>query len=136
MAYNIEAGNDTLTFKEATSKSGRLGFVEETRKEICAYEIENYWNLGRRRELNGKNTTIYIWYFKRKRYPDGRLIKNKACLCAHGGMQKWGVNIWETYPPVVNWMYVRAMLTLIIIRELYTKSVDFVLAYNQADVKT
>ena len=33
-------------------------------------------------------------------------------------------------------MSVRAMLTLTIIRELHTKSVDFVLAYTQADVKS
>ena len=38
-------------------------------------------------------------------------------------------------PPVVNWMSVRATITLIILRELHTKSVDFVLAYIQYDVK-
>ena len=37
---------------------------------------------------------------------------------------------------MVNWIYVRAMLTLSIIRELHTKSVDFVLAYTWVDVKT
>ena len=36
---------------------------------------------------------------------------------------------------MVNWVYVRAMLTLIILRELHTKSVDFFLDYTQADVK-
>ena len=77
-----------------------------------------------------------ICYFKRKRTPDGRLIKHKARLCAHGGMQQWGVNYWETYFPVVNWMSIRAMLTLSILREIHTKSVDFVLACTQADVKT
>ena len=38
-------------------------------------------------------------------------------------------------PPVVNWMSVRATITLIILRELHIKSVDFVLAYTQYDVK-
>ena len=33
-------------------------------------------------------------------------------------------------------MHVRAMLTLIILRELQTKSVDLVLAYTQDDAKT
>ena len=50
-------------------------------------------------------------------------------------MQQWEMNYWETYSPVVNWVSVRDMLTLSILIELYTKSVDFVLAYNQADVK-
>ena len=83
-----------------------------------------------------KNTIIFIWSFKRKKSPDGRLIKNKSHLCAHRGMQKLGVDYWETQSPVVNWVYVRSMLTLIILRELHTKSLDFVLAYIQADVKT
>ena len=47
-----------------------------------------------------------------------------------------GVNYWDNYPPVFNWMSIRSMLTLSIIRELQTKSVDFVLAYTKADVKT
>ena len=50
-------------------------------------------------------------------------------------MLKWGAIYWETYYPVVNWMYIRAMITLSILKELHTKSVYFVLAYTQADVK-
>ena len=50
-------------------------------------------------------------------------------------MHQWVLNYLETYYPVDNWMSVRSMLTLIIIRELHTKSVDFVLAYTQVDVK-
>ena len=56
-------------------------------------------------------------------------------MCAHGGMQKWGMNYWETYSPVVNCMSIRDMLTVNIIRELHNNSVDFVLTYTQADVK-
>ena len=37
---------------------------------------------------------------------------------------------------MVNWMSVRSILTKIIIRELHTKSVDFVLDYTQSNVKT
>ena len=68
-----------------------------------------------------------IWYFNRKRALDGRIIKHKARLCAHGLIQKWGVNYWETYYPVVNWMSFIAMLNLIFLRELHTKPVHFVL---------
>ena len=50
-------------------------------------------------------------------------------------MQQWGVNYWETYPPVVNWVSVRAMLTLGILQKIHTKSVDF-WAYTQADVNS
>ena len=32
------------------------------------------------------NTILSIWYFKCKRYPNGRLMKHKARLYAHGGI--------------------------------------------------
>ena len=71
-----------------------------------------------------KNNIISIWSFKINKSPYGRLIKRKACLCAHGGIQQFGVNYWDTYSPVVNWMLVRAMLTLSILHKFRTKLVD------------
>jgi hypothetical protein len=75
-----------------------------------------------------------IWSFKRKRFPDGTLNKYKARLCAHGGMQEWGVNYWETYAPVVNWISVRFLLILGEIAGLESRAIDFVLAFPQADL--
>ena len=37
LTSNIEAGDDTFTFKEATSQSEELEFVEEMRKEIGSH---------------------------------------------------------------------------------------------------
>ena len=68
---------------------------------------------------------MYIWSFGRKSSPDGRLVKRKSRLCAHAGMQKQGVNYWETYSLVVNWMSVRAIIALIILIGIHTKSVVF-----------
>ena len=55
------------------------------------------------------------------------------CLQGH---EKRGVNFWETYSPVVNWMSVRPILTLNIPQNLHTKSVDLVLDYTYTDVKS
>ena len=78
---------------------------------------------------------MMIWSFKRKRHPDGRLSKYKARLCCHGGQQQWGVQYWETYSPVVSWMAVRTLLVLAKIHNLHTQSIDFTLAFPQAEVK-
>ena len=43
---------------------------------------------------------------------DGRIMKYKARLCAHGGHQMYGVNYWETYSPVANWIPVRLLMTI------------------------
>ena len=84
-------------------------------KEIGANKNEKHFILVIRKKMSGKNTFVYIWSFKRKRDPDGGLIKHKYRLCAHESMEQCGVNYWETYFPVANCMSVRAMLTLIIL---------------------
>ena len=76
-----------------------------------------------------------IWSFRRKRVNIiGKVIKYKARICAHGGMQEKGINYWETYAPVVQGMNVRIMLTLAAIKNLHTKSIYFVLTYPQANL--
>ena len=49
-------------------------------------------------------------------------------------MQEKGINYWETYASVVQWMRIRIMLTLAAIENLPTKSIDFVLAYPHANL--
>ena len=49
-------------------------------------------------------------------------------------MQEKGINYWETYASVVQCMSIIIMLTLAAIENLHTKSIDFVLAYPQADL--
>ena len=48
-------------------------------------------------------------------------------------MQKWGDSYWETYSPVVNMLSVRLILTIAKLHNLDSKSIDFVLAFPQAD---
>ena len=50
-------------------------------------------------------------------------------------MQRWGIDYWETYAPVVNWISVRLMLALSIVHGLHTKSIDFVQAFPQAELE-
>ena len=63
-----------------------------------------------------------------------KVTKYKARICAHGGMQEKGINYWKMYALVVQWMSVRIILTLAAIENLHTKSIDFVLAYPQANI--
>eukprot|EP00957_Ditylum_brightwellii_P150072 11429070-Ditylum_brightwellii.AAC.1 len=82
------------------------------------------------KQVKGKVKTIMsIWSFKRKRYPSDLLLKHKARLCTHSGMQQWGVNSWETYSPVVNWITVCTLMPIASIHGPPTKCFDFVLAF-------
>lgn len=47
-------------------------------------------------------------------------------------MQKWGIDFWEAYSPVVNWMSIQVLLSLAQIHDLQSCSINFVLAFPQA----
>ena len=49
-------------------------------------------------------------------------------------MQRWGKNYWETYLPVVNMISIKLLLVIAKIHGLESKSIDFVLAFPQADL--
>lgn len=128
--------NDTYHFHQAMQEPDRDDFIKAMIKEIQDHENNNHWILVKRSSIGDAPTVKAIWSFKRKRRPDGSLLKHKARLCAHGGMQIYGVNFWDTYAPVVNWITIRMMLTLSIIHDLYTTSIDFTLAFPQAEIET
>ena len=105
-------------------------------KKIKDHEEGDHWELFKRSKMPPCTKTILsVWAFKRKRLPDGTIAKHKARLNAHGGMQRWGVDYSETYAPVVNWISVRLILAISVIHKLETKSIDFVLAFPQADLE-
>ena len=89
-------------------------------KEVEAHEAISHLTLMKNSEVNNKHTNkdgkiktiLSIWYFKHNIFLDGRLTKHKSILCAHGVMQQWGANYWETYAPVANWISVKSLLSI------------------------
>ena len=69
-------------------------------KEVEAQEDRSHWTLinnigvkNNHKHKYGKLKTILsIWYFKRKIFPDGILMKHKSRFFSHGGMQQWRVH--------------------------------------------
>ena len=103
--------------------------------EVEGHNKEQYWEVIRRSEV----TTLIIksiWSFKRKRNPSGQIIKHKARIYAYRGMQRWGEGYYKTYTPVVNWLSIRFLLTILMALDLDTRSIDFTIAYPQVDLKT
>ena len=137
MAFVTEVSdNETYTFKEMLQQEDRVEFIKAMMKEIRDHEQRGHWHLYERCNIpKGHKTILAIWSFKRKRFPDGSINKYKSRLCAHGGMQQWGVDYWETYAPVVNWLSVRLLLILSVVHGWHSKSIDFVLAFPQAKLE-
>ena len=76
-------------------------------------------------------TILFIYFFKHKRFLDGRLMKHTSRLYAQVGMQKWVGKNWETYALVVNWVSARSLLSISSMHEFTTRSIDFVLTFPQ-----
>eukprot|EP00956_Cyclotella_meneghiniana_P036232 scaffold123032_cov17-Cyclotella_meneghiniana.AAC.1 len=75
------------------------------------------------------NVIDSIWAFKLKRFPDGMVKKFKARFGARGDQQLEGVDLFETYAPVVQWTTVRLMLILEILFQLKSKQGDVAAAF-------
>lgn len=75
------------------------------------------------------------WVFKRKRKPDGTIIKYKARLVVRGDQQtQVGNTVDETYAPVVSWSTIRLMLTLSVTHKMVTTQIDFRNAFVQSSL--
>ena len=87
------SNNKNYTFRDMIKEDDASYFIKATEKEIHDHEYQGQWGVIKLNEISRDTKTIQsIWSFKRKRFPDGTLNKHKSRLCAHGGMQKWGVN--------------------------------------------
>jgi len=75
-----------------------------------------------------------IWAFKQKQLPDWAILKHKARLNVHGGIQHQGVNYWETYAPVVNWLTACLTMILSLLKNFKCRQIYFVQAFTQAPI--
>ena len=77
-----------------------------------------------------------VWTLRRKQDPTAEILRWKACLCAGGHRQVFGDTYWTTFAPVVSWTTVRCVFIMALLLGWHMRSIDFVMAYTQGDVKT
>jgi len=88
------------------------------------------------KKVDDMNVVPSTWAFKIKRFPSGLVRKLKARFCVRGDMQKKGVDVFETFAPVVSWTTVRLMLILSVILDLKSTQVDYTATFVQAPIDT
>ena len=81
-----EAGdNDVYTLKKMLQQDDKNDFFQAMVKEINDHTEKKHWDLVHRSDMPpGTKIILAVWAFKRKRYPDGRILKHRARLNAHG----------------------------------------------------
>ena len=108
------------------------GFMDAMTKEVLTLESMGACEIVNRPVR--KNILPRTWALRRKRYPDGQVKKLKARFCAQGDKQIKGVDLFETYAPVVSWNTVRMLLALEVHLGLASCQVDYTSAFAHADL--
>ena len=101
--------------------------------EVETLESMNAWEVFSRED--DMNVLPSMWAFKFKLYPDGLVKKFKARFCARGDKKIKGVDYFETYAPVVQWIKVRLMLILECLLSLVSKQGDLTCVFLHAELE-
>jgi hypothetical protein len=130
LLVTIANKEDNPTLKEAMDGPDAEGFMKAMEIEIeTLIKMEAFVVVDKEAWMKVVSS---IWSFKRKRYPDGSIRKLKAQICARGFEQIEGVDYFETFAPVVQWMTVRLILIMTILLNLENKQIDYTAAFMQA----
>ena len=96
-AYAASASDtDTLTYDQAMRDVERNKWIKAMQAEIEQLEAKGTWDEVPRSDATTKILPS-IWVFRRKRSPDGTILKYKARFCVQGQHQE---GEFETFAPV------------------------------------
>lgn len=117
---------DTLTQSQMLKAHDQDQFITSQIPEIRRLETMQVFEYCPMHALPPKARLLSsIWSYRRKRKPDGKLLKHKAHICVDGSQQAHGRDYWETYAPVVSWSTVCLILLLSNIMNLKSQQVDY-----------
>ncbi|KAE9001680.1 hypothetical protein PR002_g17848 [Phytophthora rubi] len=102
-------------------------WVEALNTEFAELLRNNTWELVER-PADAKVLTSK-WVFVRKRNARGEVERHRARITIKGCQQKYGLNFWETYAPVVCAEGVKLVLLLALHYGLECRHIDFVTAF-------
>ena len=136
-SFATSSDPDVMTYDEAMTSPDRLHFIAAMDKELRDHIDRGHWKVVPLSAVPPDKRPIpMVWSMKCKRDPLGTIIKWKARLCAGGHHSLANVDYWDTYSPVVSWSTVRLMLIFALLNNWHMESIDFVLAFPQAPIKT
>lgn len=127
--------DDTLTQSQMLKTPDKVKFISAQMPEIKGLEDMGVFHYKAMSELPATAKLLSsIWSYRRKRRPNGALLKHKARICVDGSQQQFGRDYWETFAPVVTWSTVRLVLLLSTILNLKSRQVDYTQAFPQAEL--
>ena len=105
-------------------------------KEILELEQRNTWKVVNKTSLHhGDNLLPSTWAFKIKRYPDGRILNNKAIFCVRGYCPIKNLDCFESYAPFASCLTIRMVINIAAQHGWATRKVGFLDSLVQATLK-
>ena len=119
-----------MYFAQEIEQPDSKQFVDAIVKEVNGHVENRNWKLIKRSEVPVcEPIQQSVWAMRRKRnLTTGEIVKHKARLSLHGGMQKYGVNYYDTHAPVVTWFAIRLMIVSGILFNHAMRQINFVMA--------
>ncbi|GKD43380.1 ribonuclease H-like domain-containing protein [Tanacetum coccineum] len=84
--------------------------------------------------LTGVNMVLFMWLFKHKFHADRTLSRYKARLVANGSSQQLGIDVDETFIPVVKPATIRTVLSLVVSHKWPIHQLDVKNAFLNGDL--
>ena len=135
-AATIDSSSDALSQSQMLKASDQDEFVKAQVPEIEGLTEAGVFEYHFMSELPPTAHLLNaIWSYRRKRRPDGTLLKYKSRICADGSQQQYGVDYWETYAPVCQWSTIRLLMIISAMLGLKSRQVDYTQAFPQASLE-
>ena len=126
---------DTPTLRQAMCGPYAQQFKEGMVEEIANLtKIGTYEGVLRSSLPKGTNVIPSTWAFKIKRWPSGEIARFRARFCVRGDKQIEGIDVFDTYAPVVAWPTVRTILAFALQKGMKTRQIDFQNAFATAEL--
>ena len=137
VAFWSEMCGDIMYFAQAIRQPDCREFVESVIRELNGHVENQNWQLVKRCDVPaGEPIQQSVWAMRCKRnHTTGEVVKHKARLNLHGGMQEYGVNYYGTHAPVVTWLAICLMIVFAILLKQALRQIDVIMAYPQAPIE-
>jgi len=121
------------SYDEAIKSKEKEHWIEAMENEINSLSSSDTWKIV---DLPaGRKAIGCRWVYDIKTDIEGNIIRFKARLVAQGYKQKYMIDFDETYSPVIDYVTLRALLSIAISNQFQVKQTDYHTAYLNGVLK-
>jgi hypothetical protein len=131
--HSSKTPEEPSTFQQVIKSSDKEKWLEAMDKEYAALLKSNTFTLVPL--PNNRKAIEARWLFKVKRKADGTIDRYKARWVAKGYSQKFGIDYYDTYAPVVRLENLRFLIAYATQHELHIDQMDVDSAFLQAELQ-